>query len=266
MIPEALVALAEDPDFFTEPPDGSERIASERYCLTIGPDRRWAGVCRLRLSGEGDAAAAVAEVGRLTDVIESVLWNVGTSATPADLPARLRALGLRDPDPPFDPLAAAMALDREPPGVDGVDVRLVRTLEEHVAGLEIMLAASEWSEKAAADERSRAAETFERRKRRGSLQWLARIDVEPVAWAAAELAAGGLYLAGGATLPGARGRGCYRALVHERWREAVRLGLPGLAVQSQYDTSAPILRRLGFVEVARVHTLQSAPPSQPRAG
>lgn len=77
-----------------------------------------------------------------------------------------------------------------------------------------------------------------------------------MAWAAAEIADGGLFLSGGATLPGARGRGCYRALVRARWDEAMRLGLPGLAVQSQYGSSAPILRRLGFVEVATVHTLQ----------
>jgi hypothetical protein len=29
----------------------------------------------------------------------------------------------------------------------------------------------------------------------------------------------------------------------------------GLAVQAQYGSSAPILRRLGFAEVATVHTL-----------
>ena len=62
---------------------------------------------------------------------------------------------------------------------------------------------------------------------------------------------------GGSTLPGARGRGCYRALVRARWEEAMRLELPGLAVQAQYGSSAPILRGLGFVEVATIHTLQS---------
>jgi hypothetical protein len=45
--------------------------------------------------------------------------------------------------------------------------------------------------------------------------------------------------------------------VRARWHEAVRLGRSGLAVQAQYGSSAPILRALGFVEVATVHTLQS---------
>jgi hypothetical protein len=33
--------------------------------------------------------------------------------------------------------------------------------------------------------------------------------------------------------------------------------LPGLAVQAQYGSSFPILRRLGFVETATVHTIRS---------
>ena len=79
----------------------------------------------------------------------------------------------------------------------------------------------------------------------------------PVALAIADRSPLGLYLAGGSTLPEARGRGCYRALVRARWDEAVALGLPGLAVQAQYKSSAPILRRLGFVETGTVHTLRS---------
>lgn len=93
--------------------------------------------------------------------------------------------------------------------------------------------------------------------RRGGLQWLASVGGKPVAYAAAERGPAGLYLAGGSTVPAARGRGCYRALVRARWDVAVRLGTPGLAVQAQYGSSAPILRQLGFVETATIHTLQS---------
>jgi GNAT superfamily N-acetyltransferase len=215
-------------------------------------------VCRLRLDDEAEQiAGAFGEIDRLTAGIEHVMWNVGSSATPEGLPERLRALGLRDPDPPFDPFVAAMALEHEPPAVDGIDVRRIETLEEHLAGLEIMLAATTWSDKAAAAERERAVEVFERRRRRGGLQWLAYLDDRPVAFAVADRGPAGLYLGGGSTLPEARGRGCYRALVRARWDEATRLGLGGLAVQAQYGSSAPILQRLGFVEVATIHTLQS---------
>src|SRR5262249_35668272 len=106
-------------------------------------------------------------------------------------------------------------------------------------------------------ERARAEETFERRKLRGGLQWLAWIDSAPVAWAAAERSGIGLYLSGGAALSPARGRGCYRGLGRARVGGRVRRGTPRPAVQSQYGSSAPILRRLGFSEVATVHALQS---------
>ena len=254
----ALAALAEDPERFTAPTDGSERVVTERSCVVIGPERRWAGVCALRLPDDDrEVAAEVETLRRTLHGVDPVVWNVGSSATPVDLPDRLRALGLRDPDPPMDPVCAAMVLERDPPPVPGVEVRRIETLEHHLLGLEIMLSAATWSPTAAAAERARAEETFRRRMLRGGLQWLAWLDDAPVAYAAADLAPAGFFLAGGSTLPAARGRGCYRALVRARWEEAVRRGRPGLAVQAQHGSSAPILRALGFVEVATVHTLQS---------
>jgi GNAT superfamily N-acetyltransferase len=257
VVSSALAALAEDPELYIEPPDGSQRIVDDRYCVVIGPDRRWAGVCRLRLPSSSDGVAvAVAEIREHIAGIGQVVWNVGSSATPDDLALRLREVGLGDPAPPMDPVCAGMALAEPPPAVEGVEVRRISTLDEHLAGLEIMLAAATWAETAAAAERARAEEVFERRTRRGGYQWLAYVDDEPVAFALADPAAAGLYLAGGSTLPAARGKGCYRALVRARWEEAVRLGTPGLAVQAQYATSMPILRRLGFAEVSTIHTLQ----------
>ena len=254
----ALVALAEDPERFVEPPEGSRQILTDSYCVVIGPQNRWAGVCSMRLPTPAtDLQRAFTKIDHLVSGAGRILWNVCSSATPSALADRLRGLGLRDPDPPLDPVCAAMVLTHEPPGVDGIDVRRVRTLEEHRAGLEIMLSAATWTDAAAADERARAAETYERRNRRGGYQWLAWHVGKPVAYALADRAEAGLFLSGGATLTEARGRGCYRALVRARWDEAVRLGLLGLAVQAQYATSAPILRNLGFDEVATVHTLQS---------
>lgn len=82
---------AEDPDFFIEPLEGSDRHADGRFCLTIGPNRRWAGVCRLRLPGDAEQIAdAVAEIRRLTARIEDVMWNVGSMNALA--PSRRRAL------------------------------------------------------------------------------------------------------------------------------------------------------------------------------
>ena len=254
----ALAQLAEDPDLHVDPPEGANRIIDDRYCVTIGSERRWAGVCHLRITDEpGAVSAATDEILGLVGDIERTFWNVGSTAEPPSLPERLRALGWRDPEPPWDPVAAAMVLTEEPPGTDGVEIRRIETFEDHREGLEIMLASDAFSQEAIARERAEAQQTFERRMRRGALQWLAVVDDAPVAFALADRSPVGLFLAGGATLPEARGRGCYRALVRARWDEAITLGLPGLAVQAQYGSSAPILRRLGFVETATIHTLRS---------
>ena len=247
-----------DPGFYLAPPEGGERIARDHFCITIDSERRWGGACRFRLPDRRtELEAAVAEILELLQAVPKTIWNVGSSARPARLPERMLAIGLGNPDPPLDSVCAAMILTSEPEEVAGVDVRRIATLEDHLIGLEILLKGDTWPADVAADKRAHAEESFERHQRRGDLQWLATIDGAPLAWAKAERAAAGLFLGGGATLPKARGRGCYRALVRARWDEAVRLGLPGLAVQAQYTSSVPILRRLGFVEVATIHTFQS---------
>jgi hypothetical protein len=209
MVSSELAALAEDPELFVAPPEGTQHVARDRYRVVIGPHRRWAGVCRLRLSSRPDELAReVAEIRGFVAGIETVLWNVGSSARPESLPDRLHELGLRHPDPPMDHVCAAMVLTEEPPQVGGVDVRRISTLEEHHAGLEIMLATAGWTaRRPPTNERTRAAETFERRMRRGGHEWLAWMDGRPVARALANRSAHGLFLAGGATLPEARAVG-----------------------------------------------------------
>jgi GNAT superfamily N-acetyltransferase len=64
----------------------------------------------------------------------------------------------------------------------------------------------------------------------------------------------GLYLAGGATLPEARGRGAYRALVRARWDFAVGQGTPAMTVGAQ-ESSRPILERCGFRRFATMYEL-----------
>jgi GNAT superfamily N-acetyltransferase len=133
-----------------------------------------------------------------------------------------------------------------------------RHVRDFLDGLEIELASAAWTEAGAARRRADAASTFERRLARPGGEWLALLDGEPVAWASAIAGPRGLYLAGGATLPAARGRGCYRALVRARWDEAVRRGTPALAVGAQ-DSSRPILERCGFEAVCTMYEVESDP-------
>jgi hypothetical protein len=212
-------------------------------------------VSRVRLRDD-EVEDAVAEVRALVPDARSVTWAIGPSATPTGLPGRLRGLGFGDPDPPGQPVFAALALDREPPHVDGVEVRRVESFEDFLAGLEVVLAANAFRPEDAARERAEARETYERRSSRPGGEWLAYVDGRPAATAAAVACERGLFLGGGSTAPWARGRGCYRALVRARWDDAVARGTPALAVHAQHATSRPILERLGFELVCELHELE----------
>ena len=84
--------------------------------------------------------------------------------------------------------------------------------------------------------------------------YLASIDGRPVGRATGAFSAYGVTLFGGATLPEARGRGVYRALVHARLEDAAARGTP-VAVTQAGRESRPILERLGFREVCRIRIL-----------
>jgi GNAT superfamily N-acetyltransferase len=67
-------------------------------------------------------------------------------------------------------------------------------------------------------------------------------------------------LIGGSTLPEARGRGVYRALVRARWEDAVARDLPALVTQAVNSTSKPILEHLGFVPLFPIPILRDTHP------
>ena len=87
-----------------------------------------------------------------------------------------------------------------------------------------------------------------------SPKYLAYVGGEPVARASASFTEHGVQLFGGATLPDARGRGAYRALVAARWDDAVARGTPALITQAG-RMSRPILEQLGFEAVCEIRIL-----------
>jgi hypothetical protein len=101
-----------------------------------------------------------------------------------------------------------------------------------------------------------AARDYERRRGREDhvRRWLVLSGGQPVAAGDAILVEKAVVLCGGATLPEARGKGAYRALVAARWQAAVERGTPVLVVQAG-KMSRPILERLGFERVATVRVL-----------
>lgn len=58
-----------------------------------------------------------------------------------------------------------------------------------------------------------------------------------------------IRIAGGATDPAYRGKGLYKAMVKARLDAAKKLGKSHLVVQAIIDTSAPILKQMGFREI-----------------
>jgi hypothetical protein len=250
-IPPEVVRLAEDSNAYQPLGPDEERIVTDRYVLFFGsfPHPAANAAQRLRLD-RASVAPTVEEVRSRVRRrgLDAFTWEVSTSATPPDLADRLMTMGIA----PFEePLAVAMVLAAAPPpGLPDVEVRTVRTPDELRIGRAIAAEAfgaelsGEGSEEAAPPTEAELAGEPRR-------QYLAYLDDEPVATAWATFTEYGAILNGGSTLPRARGRGAYRALVAARWDDAVTRGTPALVTQAG-AMSRPILRRLGFEEVSEI--------------
>ncbi len=178
-------------------------------------------------------------------------WEIGNSATPADLVERLYARGLVDDD---DPDVIGMLLTEPPPRAPaGVEARQVRDYSEFAAASRVANLAFGMP----ADATDEAAQRLRYDEGVELGYWktfVAVLDGKIVASANSTYLDGAVTLNGGAVLPEARGQGAYRALVSARWEDAVARGTPALVTQAG-RMSAPILERLGFREVARIKIL-----------
>ena len=247
----SLVELAENANTYTPLGRTDERVVTDRYVLWMGrgDEPGWNVAQRFRL-----------EAGEVEEVREEIhahlrgkgrtacTWEIGTHATPDDLVDRLLSFGLVDDEP--TPLAVGMVLTEPPaqPPAD-VEVRPALTDAEHLAAARI------------------AAVAFggpiptevpaEREPDPDNVVYLAYVDGEPVARASAVFSEHAVALFGGSTLPEARGRGAYRALVGARWADAVARGTPTLITQAS-PMSRPILKQLGFRELCEIRILLDA--------
>jgi hypothetical protein len=245
--------VAESLNMHLPPRAGEVRIVEPRFALILGadPDPNLNVVQRLRLTAD-EVESAVQQVRRLAVDHDrhQLTWEVGPSATPANLHEHLLSLGMRPHTP--EPLATGMLLTRPlaTPPPEKVEVRLVETPEDFAAASRVL--AQGFGMPATAEglfgtyEQHRAQPQFRR--------YIACIGGEPVAAADATALDVGMVLAGGATLKSARGRGAYQALLHARFRDAERQSAPVLITQAG-AMSRPILERLGFERVAEVHIL-----------
>jgi hypothetical protein len=242
-----VLELAENANTYTPLAPADERIVNDRFVLWMGPvDAPWANVAqRFRLRPE--------EIEQAREEIHDLLrakgrtactWEVGSHATPEGLVDRLLALGLVDDQPTA--LAIGMVLT-EPPaqGPGGVEVRRAETPAEYLASEQI--AALAFGQPVPTEPRPRDDDP-------NNVVYIALVDGQPVARASGSFGEQGVTLFGGATLPEARGRGAYRALVAARWDDAVARGTPILVTQAG-PMSRPILAKLGFREVCEIRIL-----------
>ena len=225
--------------------------------MLFGPMPQMSMVQRLRL-GEGDAEVALAQARDLARARgrKLVTWWIGSSTTPFDLEQRLLSLDLKAAEmPAFEPLYGALALVRAPePSSNEVVARRVESFDEFTASAEIMHDAFEHTEEQRRGFNESLPLLYELEQQDISGTYLAFVDGVPVASATAVFAEHAVMLVGGATLPAARGHGCYKALVQARWDDAVRRETPALVVQAG-AMSRPILERLGFQLVSELRVL-----------
>lgn len=255
-IPRPVRELAEDPCAYTWPGGPAQRVDTDGWSLVIGDSDRSAILSRLRID-EGELAGAVEavrDVGRAAGR-GLVTWWVSDSTTPAAARERLLALGLEPAAPPlYDPTYEALALVEPPPAAPaGIDVALVTGVEE-LLEVGAMVAEAFGLDPTERDDRAAAEEQWAREHSGKVASWTARIEGRLVGFGRSAYGEHGVFMAGGATAPEARGRGVYRALVRVRWDDAVARGIPALTTQAGH-MSAPRLRHLGFEHVADVHVL-----------
>ncbi|WP_437316344.1 hypothetical protein [Sorangium sp. So ce385] len=252
---EAVLRLAEAPNAHEPIGEGERLIEADRYALFLGrgDDPAFNVVQRLRLAPDAvleaveEVRALAAQHGR-----RALTWEVATSATPSGLADRLRSFGMSPAEPPR---AVVMALLEPPPRAPaGIAVSRVETVGDfrtfvsithEVFGRLDLLGAE-----LARIDRDGARDLADTR----FVRYLAWIDGEAVAAATATFTDAGAVLHSGSTKAAARGRGAYRALLAARWEDAVRRGAPRVVTRAG-PMSRPILRRVGFQELAEIDFL-----------
>jgi GNAT superfamily N-acetyltransferase len=189
-----------------------------------------------------------AQIARFAERGEAFEWKFHTHDRPAFLETRLLAAGFRAGELETVMIAevAALAPEGRPP--IGVVLRQVfdRTEFERIAAMESAVSGREEGWLTDALEQEHAADPT------GMAVVLAEADgvVVSAGWMRFPSGTDFATLWGGATLPGWRGRGVYRALVLHRARLALERGRRYLQVDAS-AASRPILERLGFLPVTQ---------------
>jgi hypothetical protein len=258
----AIQKLAEAPTCF-EVAGPDEELVEDPDCVVFfgaGTDARSCSVQRLRFERDSiePTVARVRELIRARGRRHST-WEVLSSIHPPTTIDRLLSLGMQRSSPP---LAAIMALSAEPPAADpDVLVAPVDTIADFQAHVRITHEVFGMLDRLPQELLRIERDGARRLADKSFIRYVARVDGVPAGAATATFTPAGVMLHTGSTLPRFRQRGVYRALVRHRWLEAVSHGTPHLVTRAG-PMSRPILRNLGFQELAEVHFLVDSPHDQ----
>ena len=216
-----------------------------------------ANLCGLAELAEGEADATIARVkGRFTKQRKAFGWVTGPSTRPRDLERRLRSAGMQ----PIAHLAGMSApVDLKVDGNPAVQIREV-TAEEQDRERDMMGRAYGMP----ADIAALFVRLVSGSPGLKSRAYFASINGGgPVGWSyLVYLPSSPIVLLGGAaTLPEARNKGIYHALVKRRLDDARRDGREAAVIQADRDTSAPICAKLGFRELCSLEVYGWLPES-----
>jgi hypothetical protein len=154
-------------------------------------------------------------------------------------------------------LHALACVEAPQPGPDDVHVRRIETLADYETAMEVMWEAFSTPPERIEQQRPHIHAEFEAHRAAGvPVSFLAELDGRPAGLGRSIYSDRGVFLIAGAVLPWARGRGVYRSLVRARWDDAVARGTPALVTEALPDTSYPILKRLGFLDVCEIRRLE----------
>ena len=252
----------------TEPISPEGRVQTAEFCLYLSATPTQSVLSCVRTTAArldetiADARRALRERG-----YTGCVWVIGPSCEPNGLAELLRARGFgRATESPYEPELEAMVLVEPPRTKRGeISVHLVRDYDEYLRALEIAMKTFEVPEDGVAGWTAAAPELYKQQDGVNRMTLIAYVDGRPAGFAWACAARDGLLLCGSGVLPEARGRGAYRALLEARWKVAVSLGKPVLAIHAG-AMSRPVLERCGFERVCRLELYLDPAVTSPLTG
>ena len=214
-----------------------------------------ANLCGLAELSERDADATIARVkDRFAKERKAFGWVTGPGTRPRDLERRLTAAGM-EPIAHLAGMSAPVDL-----AVHANDAVRIREVNEEEQGRETDMMGRAYG--MPADVSALFVHLVSGSPGLKSRAYFAYLDGDkPVAWSYLVYVPESpvVLLGGAATLPEARGKGIYHALVKRRLADARRDGREAAVIQADRDTSAPICAKLGFRELCALEVYGWSP-------